>query len=348
MRLLIHRSTATSIRRLLLALAAGWGAAGGAAAARGQLTDASAVTAEVRPQQGIVMIGQPAWVDFFLHNPTDQVTVLYVPGAAELDLNPPEMGLPPAHVYGGEADPPWLTLAVTGGEAQACQAGDRQAGSSIALRLAPQATVGVRLDVAKAFPALRHPGSFTLSWAPYGGAVQAPPVQLEVRSFKQARIETDFGTMTLRLLYDKAPRHAENFVELAASRFYDGLTFHRLAPGYLIQGGSPGGKPAGIHPDGRLLAPEFSDYPFGPGTVGMARRPGDPHSASCQFFISAARLPELDGEYSAFAQLVGEESFATLQKLMEHEVDEDSRPRRQLYIRRIRIQDAPPPLPPAD
>ncbi len=129
---------------------------------------------------------------------------------------------------------------------------------------------------------------------------------------QQVTIHTDSGDMTLSFLTDKAPQHVENFVELAKSGFYDGLAFHRVLDGFMIQGGCPKGDGTGDGP--RRLQAEFSDTPHVLGTLSMARS-SDPNSASCQFFICLGDAGFLDGKYSAFGQIADEASLETLKKL---------------------------------
>ncbi|MCH8913174.1 MAG: peptidylprolyl isomerase, partial [Planctomycetes bacterium] len=164
-------------------------------------------------------------------------------------------------------------------------------------------------------------------------------INIQVGALKQARFETDYGPMTIEFFYEDAPRHVENFLQLAESGFYDNLTFHRIVEGYLIQGGAPDEEPDAIRPDGKRLEPEFNDRQFTKGTVAMARRRSDPNSASCQFFICGSRRAEWDGVYTAFGQLVGEESFATLDKIMGLAVGKHDRPRKKVYIRAVRTQN---------
>ncbi|HEY6403586.1 MAG TPA: peptidylprolyl isomerase, partial [Blastocatellia bacterium] len=106
-----------------------------------------------------------------------------------------------------------------------------------------------------------------------------------------AVFDTDYGTFKIALFTDTAPQHVENFKKLIREKFYDGLGFHRVIPDDLIQGGSPqtrGGGNRGLWGTGDDNLPkvpaEFSNRPFGRGSVGMARTP-DPNSASSQFFI---------------------------------------------------------------
>ncbi len=129
---------------------------------------------------------------------------------------------------------------------------------------------------------------------------------------KQVTIQTDFGDMSLTFLPEKAPKHVENFVELAESGFYDGLTFHRVVEGFMIQGGCPKGTGTGDGP--RRLGAEFNDTRHVRGTMSMARS-SDPDSASCQFFICLDDANFLDGQYSAFGQIADEASLETLGKI---------------------------------
>ncbi len=325
-----------SVRTILAAWAVF--AACGGSPSQAQHVDATAVTAEIRARQSIVLVGGPIWVDFTLHNPTDQLAILYLSGSRSLDLEVPEMGLPLEHVIDRGQGKALVVMDSDGREVDFGQNSERP-GKSIAVRLAPHATVGIRVDVAKHCSALSKPGKYKLQWRPYGGAIQSNTINIRVGALKQARIETDYGPMTIEFFYEDAPRHVENFLELAESGFYDNLTFHRIVEGYLIQGGAPDEKPDAVRPDGKRLEPELNDRQFTKGTVAMARRKNDPDSASCQFFICGSRRAEWDGVYTAFGQLVGEESFATLDKLMGLAVGKHDRPRKKVYIRAVRTQD---------
>ena len=313
-------------------------AACGASQSQAQNIDATAVTAEIRARQSIVLIGSPIWVDFTLHNPTDQVAILFLKGSRSLDLNVPEMGLPLEHVI-DRGDAKALVVLDDDGHKIDFGRSSETPPNSIAVRMAPQASVGLRIDVSRYCSALSKPGKYKLQWRPYGGAIQSNTINIRVGALKQARFETDYGPMTIEFFYEDAPRHVENFLELAESDFYDNLTFHRIVEGYLIQGGAPDGKPDAVRTDGKRLEPEFNDREFVKGTVAMARRRSDPKSASCQFFICGSRRAEWDGVYTAFGQLVGEESFATLDKLMGLEVGKHDSPRKIVYIRAVRTQD---------
>lgn len=129
---------------------------------------------------------------------------------------------------------------------------------------------------------------------------------------KQVTIHTNHGDMNLSFLPDKAPKHVENFVELAESGFYDGKTFHRIIDGFMIQGGCPRGDGTGDGP--RRLDAEFNDTPHVLGTLSMART-NDPNSASCQFFICLGDANFLDGQYSAFGKIADDASLDVLKKI---------------------------------
>jgi len=116
-----------------------------------------------------------------------------------------------------------------------------------------------------------------------------------------AVIETNHGTIKFRFFPKEAPNHCRNFIKLARTGFYNGLTFHRVIKGFMIQGGDPKGDGSG-GPGFRVNA-EFSKLPHLKGTVSMARSQ-DPNSAGSQFFICLGRQDFLDGKYSVFGQVI--------------------------------------------
>jgi peptidyl-prolyl cis-trans isomerase B (cyclophilin B) len=125
-----------------------------------------------------------------------------------------------------------------------------------------------------------------------------------------AVIDTKFGEIEIEFLADKAPGHVENFLDLARKGFYDGTTFHRVIPGFMIQGGCPNTKDAkgskathGTGDAGYKVKAEFNDTSHGRGVVSMARA-NDPNSAGSQFFICVADARFLDRQYSAFGRVV--------------------------------------------
>ncbi len=111
----------------------------------------------------------------------------------------------------------------------------------------------------------------------------------------------DGNEIVIELYPDKAPNTVNNFIYLAKSGFYNGVIFHRVIPGFVIQGGDPLGTGEGG--PSYSIKGEFNDIPFGEGIVGMARTP-NPDSAGSQFFITLGRAKHLDGKYSAFGKVI--------------------------------------------
>ncbi len=121
-------------------------------------------------------------------------------------------------------------------------------------------------------------------------------------TYPQVKITTSEGDLTLELWNDVAPGHAENFLKLVGNGFYDGLAFHRIIPGFMIQGGCPKGD--GTGGPGWHIDAEFNDREHQPGVLSMARSQ-DPDSAGSQFFICLTRenCQHLDGQYTAFGKI---------------------------------------------
>jgi peptidyl-prolyl cis-trans isomerase B (cyclophilin B) len=123
----------------------------------------------------------------------------------------------------------------------------------------------------------------------------------------RAVLETSLGAITVEFFPDKAPGHVRNFLRLAQAGVYDGMAFHRVAPGFVIQTGFvPSRRSLLTQAQSRyvrMLAPEFNDTVHVKGIVSMAR--GDEAaSASTSFFICTAASPALNGKYTAFARVV--------------------------------------------
>jgi peptidyl-prolyl cis-trans isomerase B (cyclophilin B) len=122
-----------------------------------------------------------------------------------------------------------------------------------------------------------------------------------------AVLKTKLGEIVIRFYPHVAPNHVKNFKSLAESKFFDGMTFHRVIPGFMIQGGDPNSKDDDLNNDGmgggpRKLMAEFNQIRHEPGIVSAARS-SDPNSASSQFFIMVAASPNLDGQYSVFGKV---------------------------------------------
>jgi len=124
----------------------------------------------------------------------------------------------------------------------------------------------------------------------------------------KAVIETKFGNIELKFFPDVAPGHVNNFIELAKKGFYDGTTFHRVIPGFMIQGGDPNSKDPdkskhGMGGPGYTIKAEFNEKPHKKGTLSMARS-AHPDSAGSQFFICVADAPFLNRQYTVFGEVV--------------------------------------------
>jgi len=157
----------------------------------------------------------------------------------------------------------------------------------------------------------------------------------------------DGGKMVLELYPEYAPKTVENFVKLAESGFYDGLTFHRIIKGFMIQGGDPNGD--GTGGSDKTIKGEFAQNGFKKnklkhtrGVISMARG-GHPDSASSQFFIVHGEASHLDGLYAAFGKLIeGEE---TLDKIADTPVEvnplnptEKSVPKVEVKIKKVTVR----------
>ena len=123
-----------------------------------------------------------------------------------------------------------------------------------------------------------------------------------------AVIETSLGNIEFELFEDVAPGHVQNFKDLANSDFYNGTTFHRVIPGFMVQGGDPNTKSDdrsshGMGGPGHTIKAEFNDEPHVRGIVSMARSQ-DPDSAGSQFFVVVKDSDFLDGQYTAFGRVI--------------------------------------------
>ena len=142
------------------------------------------------------------------------------------------------------------------------------------------------------------PGT-TMLHAAEGAAGKAP----------KAVIKTKLGDMEIVFFPDKAPNHVQNFIKLAKSGYYNGTIFHRVSPGFMIQGGDPNTKDPkkpetyGMGGPSEKLKAEFNDTPHRRGIVSMART-NDPNSAGSQFFIVVKDSSFLDGQYTVFGEVV--------------------------------------------
>ena len=158
----------------------------------------------------------------------------------------------------------------------------------------------------------------------------------ELKNFR-VRLETSLGNILIELSPDVAPETCRNFLKLSKVGLFDGTTWHRVVPGFVIQGGDLSTRATPIPAEQmskyvKNLQPEFSDVKHVKGTVSMAR--GDaPDSASTSFFICLADAPSLDGKYTAFGKVI--EGIEVVDKIAAAPLDGEKPKERIELIRAI-------------
>jgi peptidyl-prolyl cis-trans isomerase B (cyclophilin B) len=176
-----------------------------------------------------------------------------------------------------------------------------------------------------------------------GEAANAPEPAAESADQIAVLTVTDFGEIRIRFFPDKAPGHVRNFKKLAREGFYDGVTFHRIIPGFMIQGGDPNTKDDDPRNDGTggpgyKIKAEFNETPHRRGIVSMARA-NDPDSAGSQFFIVVKDSNFLDRKYTVFGEVTS--GMEVADKIVEQPRDRRDRPNKNIVIESVRIAEAP-------
>lgn len=165
--------------------------------------------------------------------------------------------------------------------------------------------------------------------------------EIKKMSTTKAIIETKFGNITLKFFPDVAPGHVKNFIDLAKKGFYDGTTFHRVIPGFMIQGGDPNSK----NPDkrthgqggpGYTIKAEFNDRPHKRGTLSMARAQ-NPDSAGSQFFICVKDAPFLNHQYTVFGEV--ESGMEVVDQIVSQPRDPNDNPNERIEMK-VKIVEA--------
>ncbi len=146
----------------------------------------------------------------------------------------------------------------------------------------------------------------------------------------QLLLDTSHGPITLDLLADVAPGHCRNLIGLAKIGFYDGLAFHRIIKGFMIQGGCPNGS--GTGGPGYTIRAEFNKTKHLPGVLSMART-SDPNSAGSQFFICLEATPHLDGQYTAFGQTADDASLQVVKTIGSVPTGPNDKPKQPVTIK---------------
>ncbi len=172
------------------------------------------------------------------------------------------------------------------------------------------------------------------------GAASTTEDQLQLLADRpMIRIQTSKGTITLRLFRDNAPALTTNFLELARKGYYDGLTFHRVVPGFVIQGGDPNGDGTGGESatgTGMADEPGALALHHARGVVAWAKTTA-PNSIGSQFYIALDELPELDGVYSVFGQVT--DGMDVVDAIAAVPTDAEEQPTELIVIERLRIEE---------
>jgi peptidyl-prolyl cis-trans isomerase B (cyclophilin B) len=155
-------------------------------------------------------------------------------------------------------------------------------------------------------------------------------------------IETNLGKISLELLHELAPEHVRNFIKLTEEGFYDSTLFHRVIPGFMIQGGDPNTKDVnlknqwGMGGPGYNIKAEFNSRSHLRGIVSMARSQ-DPNSAGSQFFIVTSDSTFLDREYTVFGQVI--DGMDVADKIVNLPRDQNDCPKQEAKIMKVTISN---------
>jgi len=163
-------------------------------------------------------------------------------------------------------------------------------------------------------------------------------------------LETSYGNITIDCFENIAPQHVKNFKNLATSKFYDSTYFHRVIPGFVVQGGDPNTKGggnrenAGMGQPGQPTVPaEISHLNHKRGILSMARKGNDLNSGTSQFFICVADVPHLDGQYSIFGKVI--EGMDVVDKIVAAPRDGKDNPLESIFIIKAYTKKLPLPEP---
>ena len=150
-----------------------------------------------------------------------------------------------------------------------------------------------------------------------------------------AKIETTKGTIVVELYKDKAPKTVENFVTLVKKGFYDGIIFHRVIPGFMVQTGDPTGTGRGG--PGYQFADEFGPglAHTGPGMLSMAN--AGPNTNGSQFFITLAATPWLDGKHAIFGKVI--EGQNVVDQIAAADRDASDRPKTEIKMKSVTVSE---------
>jgi peptidyl-prolyl cis-trans isomerase B (cyclophilin B) len=161
-----------------------------------------------------------------------------------------------------------------------------------------------------------------------------PETAIDANKTYTATIDTSLGTIVAELYPKIAPGHVNSFVFLAREGFYEGVIFHRVIPGFMIQGGDPTGTGTGS--PGYKLKAEFNSLKHTRGVLSAARS-NDPNSAGSQFFLMHADAPFLDGQYTGFGKAIS--GLEVIDKIVNLPRNSSDRPHNPAKINKITIEE---------
>ena len=161
-----------------------------------------------------------------------------------------------------------------------------------------------------------------------------PDMKIDVNKVYVARMDTTAGPIVIELYPKQAPHHVNSFVFLAKEGYYDGVIFHRVIPGFMIQGGDPTGTGQGG--PGYKLKAEFNATKHTRGVLSAARTQ-DPDSAGSQFFLMHGDAPHLDNQYTAYGKVT--EGMDVVDKIATAPTGANDRPKDPVSIKSIKIEE---------
>ena len=150
----------------------------------------------------------------------------------------------------------------------------------------------------------------------------------------QLEFDTNHGLITLDMWADLAPGHCKNLLGLTKIGYFIGLTFHRIVPGFVIQGGCPSGN--GTGGPGYTIKAEFNEKAHEPGVLSMART-SDPNSAGSQFFLCLEKVPYLDRQYTAFGKTADASSLEVVKSIGKVKTGSGDAPLQPVVIKEARV-----------
>jgi peptidyl-prolyl cis-trans isomerase B (cyclophilin B) len=169
--------------------------------------------------------------------------------------------------------------------------------------------------------------------------VETAQKELDFKAKKyQIELDTTLGKITLDMLPDVAPGHCRNMLGLAKISYYDGLGFHRIIKGFMIQGGCPEGSGSGG--PGYTIPAEFNATKHVAGVVSMART-SDPDSGGSQFFICLEAAPHLDRQYTAFGRTADAASLAVVKAIGVVKTGANDKPATPVTIKTAKVIETP-------